>query len=77
VSVFLGSHDRISGLFLLNPGEAQNRHSLAKILNRWRSWAMKFFREGDPVRLTTLAWAFDEAVQFCWGTAPVFSIIRV
>jgi hypothetical protein len=28
---FLGSHYRISGLFLLNPEDAQNRRNLAKI----------------------------------------------
>jgi len=32
MSAVLGAHDRISGLFLLNPEDAQNRRSLAKIL---------------------------------------------
>ena len=34
MSAFLGSHDRISGLFLLNPEDAQNRRSLAKYFKK-------------------------------------------
>ena len=59
----MGFSDRISGLFLLNPEDAQNRRSLAKNFKKVAITGSEVLSEGDPGRLTTMAWACLEVIQ--------------
>jgi hypothetical protein len=64
MSAFLGSHDRISGLFLLNPENVRNRRNLKNISKEVAIMGIEVPERGGPLNLTTMAWACESVF---WG----------